>query len=60
MGIPGLPKKDWDGVDFPGKKRPEEPTEEEDAGYCAHGVNTFPTWHPPYLAMFEVHRCHFE
>ncbi|MCJ1396693.1 hypothetical protein MMC18_009585 [Xylographa bjoerkii] len=52
-GIHGLPKKSWDGIDFPQKKRPESPTRRADAGYCAHGVNTFPTWHRPYLAMIE-------
>ena len=24
------------------------------SGYCAHGTETFPTWHRPYLAMLEV------
>ena len=23
-------------------------------GYCAHSVETFPTWHRPYIAMMEV------
>lgn len=26
-------------------------------GYCTHGSILFPTWHRPYLALFEVRRC---
>ena len=28
--------------------------DDQPSGYCAHGVETFPTWHRPYLAMLEV------
>lgn len=28
------------------------------AGYCAHGVETFPTWHRTYLGMLEVQNLH--
>ena len=45
-GIHGLPTSLWDGVgkDFP----------DNTGGYCAHGRLIFPTWHRPYLALFEV------
>ncbi|KAL1618339.1 hypothetical protein SLS54_007316 [Diplodia seriata] len=43
-GIHGLPKRDWDGVK--GEKR-------DQGGYCTHGSILFPTWHRPYLAMYE-------
>lgn len=44
-GIHGLPNAPWDNV---GDKWDGSP-----GGYCAHGVLTFPTWHRPYLALFE-------
>ena len=45
-GIHGLPKTPWDGVVGRG----------ESPGYCVHAAVTFPTWHRPYLALFEVSR----
>lgn len=47
-GIHGLPSSLWDNV---GKAwTADRPW----AGYCAHGVMAFPTWHRPYLALLEV------
>lgn len=43
QGIHGLPRIPWNKV---GAKN--------FTGYCAHSVDTFPTWHRPYLALFEV------
>ena len=47
-----MPKRSWDNVE-PGKLTGDK-AYENDAGYCAHGQPSFPTWHRPYLAMFEV------
>ncbi|KAI0822060.1 tyrosinase [Trametes gibbosa] len=43
--IHGLPYMPWNGVgeDYPG----------EAAGYCTHGSILFPTWHRPYVALYE-------
>ncbi|KAF2259452.1 Di-copper centre-containing protein, partial [Lojkania enalia] len=43
-GIHGRPHVAWDGV---------ESADGGGGGYCAHGANIFPTWHRPYLALFE-------
>ena len=52
-GIHGAPKTSWDGM---GPKENANATETNpvDSGYCAHSMETFPTWHRPYLAMLEV------
>ena len=42
-GIHGLPYIEWDGV-----------SGQYSAGYCPHTSILFPTWHRPYLALFEV------
>lgn len=44
-GIHGHPQVPWDGVNGSTSNLP---------GYCTHGATTFPTWHRPYLALFEV------
>ncbi|CRG91699.1 hypothetical protein PISL3812_08750 [Talaromyces islandicus] len=41
-GIHGYPYRSWDNV---------EGTYQ--TGYCTHGSVIFPTWHRPYLALFE-------
>jgi len=44
-GIHGRPLRPWDGVNgVPGANN----------GYCTHISNLFPTWHRPYLSLFEV------
>ncbi|CDO69906.1 hypothetical protein BN946_scf184884.g65 [Trametes cinnabarina] len=44
-GIHGLPYIAWSGA---GAEDSAEP-----AGYCTHGSVLFPTWHRPYVALFE-------
>jgi tyrosinase len=46
-GIHGRPYLPWDGVIGSGVVDPTR-------GYCTHGSILFPTWHRPYLALFEV------
>ncbi|KAK4193361.1 putative tyrosinase [Podospora australis] len=44
-GIHGMPHQTWGGVQpTPGNK---------DTGYCTHSSVLFPTWHRPYLALYE-------
>ena len=48
-GIHGLPYKQWDGAG--------NTTGASGAtGYCNHGTVLFPTWHRPYVALYEVLR----
>ncbi|RWA09877.1 hypothetical protein EKO27_g5246 [Xylaria grammica] len=49
-GIHGYPATAWDGADPPGKV---PPVPDDDASYCTHNVVTFPTWHRPYLLLYE-------
>ncbi|KAF8990391.1 tyrosinase [Cyathus striatus] len=46
-GIHGLPYIPWDGS--AGVRTPNE----EWSGYCTHGSVLFPTWHRPYVMLFE-------
>lgn len=39
IGIHGLPKVPWDN--------------EGDGSYCPHNAFTFPTWHRPYMLLYE-------
>ncbi|PSN64506.1 Di-copper centre-containing protein [Corynespora cassiicola Philippines] len=43
-GVHGRPFISWDGVGQ---------ADGGGGGYCTHGSNLFPTWHRPYLALFE-------
>ncbi|KAK4231718.1 hypothetical protein QBC38DRAFT_439739 [Podospora fimiseda] len=44
-GIHGMPHQTWGGVGpTPGSK---------DTGYCTHSSVLFPTWHRPYMALYE-------
>jgi tyrosinase len=46
LGIHGIPHQTWGGVGpTPGN---------EDTGYCTHSSVLFPTWHRPYLVLYEV------
>lgn len=45
-GIHGVPFVPWNGV--------EGVTDGASHGYCAHMSILFPTWHRPYLALYEV------
>lgn len=44
--IHGLPYTSWNGVG--------EDYSAEASGYCTHGSVLFPTWHRPYVALYEV------
>lgn len=44
-GIHGQPQEAWDDY-----------LNTENYGYCNHGLDTFPTWHRPYMMLFEVSR----
>ena len=48
-GIHGLPYVQWEGS---GGTRPVQGA--QSGGYCTHGTVLFPTWHRPYVALFEV------
>ena len=43
QGIHGRPYIAWDGVPGP-----------FETGYCTHSSILFPSWHRPYMALFEV------
>ncbi|KAI9835969.1 MAG: hypothetical protein M1837_003559 [Sclerophora amabilis] len=45
-GIHGRPFRPWDDV--------QATAGEESSGYCNHSSVLFPTWHRPYLALYEV------
>ncbi|POS84884.1 hypothetical protein EPUL_005609 [Erysiphe pulchra] len=45
-GIHGRPFKSYDGVEGLGGS--------QNSGYCTHISVLFPTWHRPYLALYEV------
>lgn len=46
LGIHGVPYDSWNGV--------EAAAGANQSGYCPHSSVLFPTWHRPYLALFEV------
>jgi tyrosinase len=50
-GIHGLPSEPWNGATG---DPPFDPTTVQWGGYCTHGSVLFPTWHRPYLMLFEV------
>ena len=49
MGIHGVPFKPWDNV---------ANSSDGSGGYCTHASNLFPTWHRPYVALYEVRELH--
>ncbi|KAI0065560.1 photo-regulated tyrosinase [Artomyces pyxidatus] len=49
-GIHGLPYVPWEGSGT-SKVTGNDPRQWE--GYCTHGSILFPTWHRPYVALFE-------
>ncbi|KAH9476336.1 prephenate dehydrogenase (NADP(+)) [Psilocybe cubensis] len=48
-GIHGLPNKPWDGAVG---SQPWDPNTQW-GGYCTHGSVLFPTWHRPYVMLYE-------
>lgn len=53
-GIHGLPYIPWDGVTG---NKPFNPNAQW-GGYCTHGSVLFPTWHRPYVMLYEVSQQH--
>ncbi|TVY78681.1 Tyrosinase [Fusarium oxysporum f. sp. cubense] len=56
-GIHAYPLQPWDGAKPP-PKDPEDPEKlppgaNPYGGYCQHNTITFPTWHRPYMLLFE-------
>ncbi|KAF8188951.1 tyrosinase [Pholiota molesta] len=53
-GIHGLPYIPWDGITG---DQPFDPNTQW-GGYCTHGSVLFPTWHRPYVLLYEqiLHR----
>ena len=49
-GSPGQP---WDNAPAP-TYEPNDNSENSFGGYCNHNRLNFPTWHRPYLLLFEV------
>lgn len=54
-GIHGYPETAWDSAPPP----PADPTkpgpgDRPFGGYCVHNNVTFPTWHRPYMLLYEV------
>jgi tyrosinase len=49
-GIHGLPNIPWDGVTG---NPPFNPQSNQWGGYCTHGSVLFPTWHRPYVMLYE-------
>jgi tyrosinase len=48
LGIHGRPFIPWDGASN------APPAQNWYTGYCTHSSVLFPTWHRPYLALYEV------
>ncbi|KAI2628592.1 common central domain of tyrosinase-domain-containing protein [Hypoxylon sp. NC1633] len=53
-GIHGYPETPWDNADPP----PQDPSnagpgDDPFGGYCPHNIISFPTWHRPYVLLFE-------
>jgi len=57
-GIHGYPETDWDSAPSPPKDPPlgKDPGKGANpfGGYCEHNTIAFPTWHRPYMLLFEV------
>ena len=49
-GIHGLPPVRWNCAGE------EESASDMFEGYCAHSTVLFPTWHRPYVCLFEARR----
>lgn len=55
-GIHGYPELPWDGAPAPRQSPVIDPKPGGDpfGGYCVHNALNFPTWHRPYMLLFEV------
>jgi tyrosinase len=56
-GIHGLPYQPWDGANG---DPPFDPSSGQWGGYCEHGSVLFPTWHRPYVMLYEVFSTSFD
>ncbi|KAF4461201.1 hypothetical protein FALBO_12005 [Fusarium albosuccineum] len=54
-GIHAYPLQPWDGAAPPPKDPTKKPPPGANpyGGYCQHNTITFPTWHRPYMLLFE-------
>ncbi|KAJ4319923.1 hypothetical protein N0V84_006106 [Fusarium piperis] len=58
-GIHGYPETSWDGAPDPPKDPVWDPPESKPdganpyGGYCHHNTIAFPTWHRPYMLLYE-------
>ncbi|KAM0421046.1 hypothetical protein ACHAPT_011117 [Fusarium lateritium] len=58
-GIHGYPETSWDGAPDPPKDPVWDPPESQPdganpyGGYCHHNSIAFPTWHRPYMLLYE-------
>jgi hypothetical protein len=57
--IHGLPLESWDEVpvatfDVKADPNDSQPAERRQTNFCTHHSTLFPTWHRPYVAVFEV------
>ncbi|KAL2690149.1 hypothetical protein Neosp_004217 [[Neocosmospora] mangrovei] len=58
-GIHGYPETSWDGAPDPPKDPVWDPPESQPdganpyGGYCHHNTIAFPTWHRPYMLLYE-------
>ncbi|KAF4988852.1 hypothetical protein FGRMN_9526, partial [Fusarium graminum] len=55
-GIHGYPEVAWDGAPAPRHAPDTEtkrPGDQPFGGYCNHNSLSFPTWHRPYMLLFE-------
>ncbi|KIL88341.1 hypothetical protein FAVG1_08420 [Fusarium avenaceum] len=53
-GIHAYPLTSWDGAKAPPKDpKKAGPGDNPNGGYCQHNTITFPTWHRPYMMLFE-------
>ncbi|KAI1084788.1 common central domain of tyrosinase-domain-containing protein [Whalleya microplaca] len=55
-GIHGYPETAWDGADPPPPDPDQnnlKPGDNANGGYCSHNSITFPTWHRPYMLLYE-------
>jgi len=60
-GIHGLPYQAYDGDDSTGWKKAWKERKADGwwGGYCHHGDALFPSWHRPYILLFERAVIHF-
>lgn len=65
-GIHGYPQTSWDGAPDPPKDPDWNPPKSKPwganpyGGYCHHNTIAFPTWHRPYMLLYEVGHPHYE